>query len=147
MVGLLLTAVLLAQPAPPRAAGFVLIVNAENPVDSLSRERVAEMFLKKVVRWEEWDGETLVDPVDQRKGSAVRLLFTREVHQMRPSRINTYWQRLIFSGRGAPPLDLSSDEEVVAFVRQTRGAIGYVSPATRLGTGVKVVRVGAGRAD
>ena len=144
MVGFLLTVVLLVQLALPEAAGFVVIVNSENPVDSLPRELVEKMFLKKVLRWEDWEGQPPVQPVDQRKGSGVRAAFMGQVYRQRPSRVNTYWQRVIFSGRGAPPLDLASDDEVMGFVRQNRGGIGYVAATTPLAAGVKAVEIFAG---
>ncbi len=54
--------------------------------------------------------------------------------------LKTYWQRRVFSGRDTPPLEKASDEEVVAFVKANRGAIGYVAPSSPL-AGVKVLEL------
>ena len=57
---------------------------------------------------------------------------------------NIKWQCLILRGREVPPPEVSSDEEVIAFVKSRPGAIGYVSSAARL-DGVKEVSLASGR--
>ena len=47
---------------------------------------------------------------------------------------------MIFSGKGIPPPEKASDAEIVTFVRDTPGAIGYVAPGADL-SGVKVVAI------
>ncbi len=41
--------------------------------------------------------------------------------------MRSYWQQVIFSGRGLPPPELPDDAVVVAYVLSHRGAIAYVS--------------------
>jgi len=54
--------------------------------------------------------------------------------------VKSYWQQQIFSGRDVPPVEKSSDAQVVAFVKQNPGAIGYVAEGTDT-AGTKVVTV------
>jgi ABC-type phosphate transport system substrate-binding protein len=116
------------------ADGFILVINATNPTTEMEKKSIAKMFLKKAKRWE--DGEAVV-AIDQEDKSTVRERFTRDIHKKSTSAIKSYWQRMIFSGRDVPPLDVSSDAAVLDFVRKERGAIGYVSSGTELGSGVK----------
>jgi hypothetical protein len=51
-----------------------------------------------------------------------------------------YWQQQIFSGRGVPPLELSTETAVVEYVRAHPGAVGYVSAGADI-RGLKVVEV------
>lgn len=135
---LVMTAVLLpALPLPAQDAGFVVVINAENPVTSAEAKTVGKMFLKKIKRWP--DSDVAVVPVDQGEKSEVRDAFTREVHGKRVSAIKIFWQRMIFSGRDVPPDELGSDTAVLAFVVATPGGIGYVSAGADLGDGVKVL--------
>lgn len=63
----------------PRAANppdFLVVVNAANPVKSLTGEELSRLFLKKVTTWA--DGQTVL-PVDQSEDSSVRVAFTRDV--------------------------------------------------------------------
>jgi ABC-type phosphate transport system substrate-binding protein len=54
--------------------------------------------------------------------------------------MKTFWQKRVFAGRDTPPIEKASDDEVVAYVKATPGAIGYVAPGTAL-TGVKVLEL------
>jgi ABC-type phosphate transport system substrate-binding protein len=48
---------------------------------------------------------------------------------MQPFQLNRLWNRLVFSGVGVAPTELVSQHEMVAKVRNTVGAIGYVDEA------------------
>lgn len=121
----------LAQPST-----FKVIVNPGNPVASLSKKEVSNLFLKKKGRWDEMRAN--VEPVDL--DAAVREDFSQEVHGRSVTAIKSYWQRQIFSGREVPPPEVKTDADVIAFVAARPGAIGYVSASTSL-AGVKEVRI------
>ncbi len=145
VLGLWAAAPAAAQEAPsaaskPEAAaleteGFRVIVNADNAIRSMERTRVSKMFLKKVRTWPE--AEMAVKLVDQNEKAAVREAFTRAIHKKKVSAIKSYWQRMTFSGRDVPWPELGSDRSVIDFVRDNPGAMGYVSPDSELGDGVK----------
>ena len=54
--------------------------------------------------------------------------------------LQSYYQTLLFTGRGSMPKVLGSDAEVVAYVARTQGAIGYVSSAASA-EGVKTLAI------
>ncbi|SRR5260370_36964914 len=123
---------------PARAAeGFVVVVNAANPVSALPAEEVSRYFLHKALRW---PNSTPVAAVDLVEDAPARDAFSRAIHQKSTSAVKAYWQRLIFSGRDVPPPEKSS-AEALSFVRSNPGAIAYVAPGTPLGDGVKPLRV------
>ncbi len=117
---------------------FKVIVNESNSTESLSREEVSRFFLKKS---SEWKHGFRVSPVDLVADSAVRAAFSESIHGRKTEWIQSYWQKLIFSGRKTPPPELRSDSEVQDFVRHNVGAIGYVSAQAALGAGLKELRV------
>lgn len=118
-------------------AGFRLVVNAESAAEPLDRAFVADAFLKKVTRWP--NGEA-IRAVDLRFDAPTRLEFSEQVLRRSPAAVRNYWQQRIFTGRGVPPPELASDEAVLAYVREHRGAVGYVSAQAETGS-VKVVQV------
>jgi ABC-type phosphate transport system substrate-binding protein len=122
-----------ADGTPP----FVIVVNAKNPSSALTRDFIADAFLKKATRWD--DGET-IRPVDLGPGSGVRREFTSDVLKRSVAAVRSYWQQRIFSGRDVPPPELASDEAVLIYVQRNRGAIGYLSGGAPL-RDVKVVAV------
>ncbi len=124
--------------AQPAGRGFRVIVHADNTVARLPAKTVANMFLKKSKRWDNGD---LVVPVDLEPRHPVRKVFTRAVHKKSITAIGSFWQRIIFAGRGVPPESKATEEEVLAFVAANPGAIGYVSDETELGDGVRQLGV------
>ncbi|MEP7052521.1 MAG: hypothetical protein ABJB12_19295 [Pseudomonadota bacterium] len=127
----LLSWVLLARGTARAEAvpGFRVIVQADNPVSELSREFLADAFLKRTTRWS--NGEAL-RPVDQRSSSVARQRFSDSVLRRSVAAVKNYWQQRIFSGRDLPPPEVESDEAVVNFVVNHRGALGYVSAGAKL---------------
>ncbi len=125
-----------ADPERPGPA-FVVIVHPSNSASALDRDFVRDAFLKKVATWR--NNET-IRPVDLHRRLPLRARFTRDLLQKTPTQLRSYWNRLIFSGKGVPPPELASEEAVVSYVLANRGAVGYVSPATNP-RGAKVVRL------
>ena len=114
---------------------FVLVVNSHTREDQLDPTFVADAFLKKKTRWP--DGE-VIHPVDQRRDSAVRRAFSRDVLKRSVDAVRSYWQQRIFSGRDVPPPEVDSDVAVLRFVRDNPGAIGYVAEPPNV-QGVRVI--------
>ncbi|HUP46909.1 MAG TPA: substrate-binding domain-containing protein [Thermoanaerobaculia bacterium] len=133
---MLLLVLLATMSADTRA--FHVIVNRANAATSLTEAEVSAMFMKRLRSWP--DGSD-VAPVDQRAGSRVRESFSEEIHGKSVRYVIRYWHRLIFSGRGIPPRELESDEDVLAFVAANRGAIGYVNAGAALPDDVQVLAV------
>ena len=116
---------------------FRVIVHPESSNTIASRQMLAEAFLKTTTRWP--DGET-IRPVDQRSDAAVRKAFSESVLKRSVTAVRSYWQQRIFAGRDVPPPELDSDDAVVRYVSEHRGAVGYVSATTRTAE-TKVVTV------
>lgn len=128
-----------ARPLASQTTGIVVIVNnATIPAESLTRDQVSKLFLKKVQHWETG---TAVAPVDLAPGSEVRAVFSRAIFLKSTNAIKSYWQNQVFSGRGVPPPERDSEAQVVDFVSRTPGAIGYVAASTPLANGVRAIRI------
>ena len=79
-------------------------------------------------------------PVEPPAKSPVRQRFTLEIYGKQVIAVSAYWQQMIFAGKGIPPPEKSNDADIVAYVRDTPGAIGYVWTGTDTST-VRVVAV------
>jgi hypothetical protein len=121
-----------------RRDGFVVVVNDQNSVTSVSRVLVSRYFLKKASHW---DSGAVVLPVDLPADSPVREAFSRRVLAKSVSSIKAYWQQQIFSGREIPPPEKLGEAEVLEFVRANPAAIAYVSPDAPLPRGVHLLTV------
>ncbi len=123
------------------AEAYRIIVNARNPISSMSAEDLARVFLKKQKTWE--NGSAVL-PVDLPEDSQVRETFTRDVLGRSTSAVRAFWQQMIFSGRDVPPLVRDAPGDVINYVSSNTYAIGYVAPDTPLDDRVKVVEVYGG---
>ncbi len=129
---------LVARPVGAQGASFRVVVNSSNGLSAMSRAELARLFLKKATSWP--DGKAAA-PVDLVESAPARRAFTRAVLERDVAAVRAHWQQQIFSGRGVPPPEKSTDAEVLAFVRNNPGAVGYVSPDADLGSSVKALRV------
>lgn len=127
-----------SSPEPAPAQEFAVIVNASNPVTSMSKDEVAKLFLKKTVSW---PAGTMVAAVEQPMTAKTREAFAREVLGKTIAQVKSYWQQQIFSGRDVPLPEKQNDDDVVAFVRSNPNAIGYVAKGVDVGRGVKVISI------
>lgn len=132
-----LIALAVAAPAVAEES-FKVIANLEVSVESLSRMQLSDLFLKRASTF---PGGGRAVPVDLSEDNRAFDAFCQGVHGKPGSLIRAFWKKVAATGRDAPPAVRRSDEEMLAFVRTTRGAIGYVSGAAST-NGVKVIRVG-----
>lgn len=135
-----LTALSAALWSSAQSSDFKVIVHPDNPVDNLSAKDVSNLLLKKKTKWDSDGFKVAADPIDLEGSSATRESFSRAVHGRSVSSIKSYWQRKIFSGSDVPPPEVGKDTDVVAYVKQRPGAIGYISAGARL-DGVKEIAV------
>ena len=126
----------LRAQAASSAAGYKVIVHASNPATALRRAQLSQLFLKKALTWP--NGRPVM-PVDLGGHAAARQEFSRAVHGRDPGAIRAYWQQQVFAGRAIPPAEKRSEADVIAFVRSTPGAVGYVAAATATPAGVKAL--------
>src|ERR1700722_119649 len=119
------------------AAEVKVIANRSVKADVISAGDLKRVFLEERIAL--GDG-THVEAVLEKDGP-VHEAFLRECLGGTDDDLQNYYRALVFSGRGSMPKELGSDEEVVAYVEKTRGAIGYVSARTNT-AGVKTLVIG-----
>lgn len=137
----LLTAVVLsiAGTLAAQEAPFKVVVQEATPGSTIKRSALADIFLKKTMRW--GDG-TLISPVDQSTASPVRVSFSQQVLGKPVAGVQIYWMRQMSApGGSAPPPVKTSDDEVIAFVQGKPGAIGYVSGSATLPATLKELKL------
>ncbi|MEE8367352.1 MAG: substrate-binding domain-containing protein [Thermoanaerobaculia bacterium] len=119
-------------------SSYQVVVNSANPESAIPKADVAKLFLKKTTTW---SNGLKVAAVDQTSSRSVREAFTEGVHGKSVAAIKAYWQKMIFSGRATPPPELANDTDVMTYVRNNSGGIGYVSASATLGSGLKTLSV------
>ena len=130
-------AMLLALAGNIAAAEVVIVVSPQNPTTTLSRREVSNIFLGKINRFP--NGQPAV-AIDQPEDSQQRKDFYRDVSNKQPADIKAYWSRMIFTGRGQPPMVVEGDEQVKKSLAGRPGGIGYIDRAA-VDNSVKVLAV------
>ncbi len=138
LIALLAFTIALGAAGQGEEVGFVVIVNASNPITSVSKAELADIFLKRASAWP--DGQVIL-PVDQSEGSSVRAEFSQVVLKRPVSAVKSFWQKQIFSGSAVPPVEKASNADVATYVGAFHGAVGYVASASKLPVGVRVIRL------
>ncbi|WP_345333046.1 hypothetical protein [Ferrimonas pelagia] len=64
--------------------------------------------------------------------SDIHTQFSRQVLKLLPFQLSREWDRLVFSGTGERPLEVSSEQEMLEMLEQLPNAIGYL-PAQQIG--------------
>lgn len=122
-----LLALLLWAGVSVARADVVVVVSARSTLEGITPEHCAAAFLGKI--------RTLPDgtpayPVDQAEGSSVRDEFYARVVGKGPDQLRAYWSKMIFTGKGRPPPEMSGDAAVKRYVAERPGAIGYIERAS-----------------
>jgi ABC-type phosphate transport system substrate-binding protein len=116
-------------------ADVIAIVSSKNPLASLSKAQLTDIFLGKNTRFP--DGTQAV-PIDQEEGSPARNEFYATFANKSPAQIKSHWTKIIFTGRGQPPKSVSDSVEVRKLIAANPQAIGYIERSS-VDSSVKVL--------
>ena len=115
---------------------MIIIAHPGLGVDSLALDELQFVYLGKQARW---DNGVRVHPAMLKK-SDLHDAFVTEMLGRSPAKFKTHWKQLVFTGKGIPPKSFRTEDDLVAYVRETEGGIGYVSGGTAT-DGVRTVVV------
>lgn len=115
---------LLALAGSGTAGAVEIIVHPSVTVTQISRNYARSIFAAKVSRWEDGtDMQVFVLPGD----SPVHQEMAKRLLDLYPYQLHSAWERVIYTGIGQAPIEVSSEAEMRKRVGGTRGAIGYLS--------------------
>ena len=128
VVALLLTGPLFAQ--------VTIIANHSVPETTISQNELGEIFLGKRVKW---SNNSRIDIVVS-QAQDLHASFLKEYVGRSPSQFEIYWRKMLFTGQAQMPVSFKTDQDVINYVANTPGAIGYVSsqPAS---SDIKIISV------
>lgn len=127
---LCIAALLLSQLA---FAEVAVIVHPSNN-NALDEATVAKIFLGREKSFA--DGKSVV-PASLSETAAASTAFNDTVLKKSSSQLKAYWSKLVFTGKGTPPKEITSDEEMIKLVATNPSLIGYVD-ASKVDASVKV---------
>jgi len=108
------------------SAEVVVVVSAKSAVGNLTAAQAADIFLGKASSFPS-GGQAV--PVDQKEGSAIRDEFYTKVTGKSAAQVKAYWSKIIFSGKGQPPKEVSDSAAVKKLIADNPNIIGYIDKA------------------
>ena len=127
---------LILLPPGIEAADFVVVVNKNNPVESMDRSEIKKIFLGKKTFWADGQG---IDVLLQADGDVHRS-FVFKILNKSTIQLSLYWKQALFSGTGIPPRKLPDNLSVKEAVASNPKAIGYID-AHQLDESVKQINL------
>lgn len=115
-------------------AEISIVVHPSNSV-TLDKKALSKIFLGKS---KSFPGGGTAIPVNIKEGSAVTDEFNDKVLGKNSAQLKSYWSKLVFTGKGSPPKEVDSEQDVIDLVKSNPAVIGFVSSGA-LADGVKVV--------
>ncbi len=103
----------------------ILIANTAVPDRPFSKTEVQNIFLGKVTKI---DGAKITFVI--LKSGDVHTAFLAAYLSRTPAQYTQYWKKLVFSGKGRSPKAIETEDELMEYIAQTAGAIGYIGTAT-----------------
>ncbi len=118
------------------SAEVVVVVHPSNEA-SLSEKDVQRIFLGKEKKF---PGGRESIPVNQESSNDIRGEFDQNVLGRNSSQVAAYWSKLVFTGKGVPPKEVSGDNAVIELIKENKSVIGYIDSASVTGD-VKVIQL------
>ncbi|MDD2885068.1 MAG: hypothetical protein PHT48_08505 [Dechloromonas sp.] len=138
MAGKLLRLLLLTWLLLPSGGAWadpVVIVNSRSGIAVMSRSDVINVFFGRNRQFFNGIEAQAIDLLDQHP---LREIFYQRLVGKDLAEVNAYWSRQVFSGRMQAPLRAASIDEVLKWVVEHPGGIGFI-PLARADARVRVV--------
>lgn len=111
------------------AAEIAIIVNKENTIEKLTTGEAKLYWLRKIKkRWPDLNKN--IKPVDRKSANPEQEAFYAKVLGMSATDVETYFSQRQYEAAEKPQDKFNSDAQVIDFVAEEAGAIGFVNTAS-----------------
>lgn len=115
-------------------AEVVVVVSNDSPISTISESRLRQVYLEGAGQVD----SQRVTALDLSEENRVRDQFYKQALGKTPAGMKSYWARMIFTGRGAPPRSVSGVHEMQIMLENNPDFIGYL-PGNQVSSGLKVI--------
>jgi ABC-type phosphate transport system substrate-binding protein len=101
-----------------------VITNSGQQIESISRDALRAIF---GMRLQSWRNNKPTRVFVLKDNHPLHQAFTKQVLNIYPHQLRLAWDRLVYSGTGQAPIQVDSESEMLKRLKETPGAIGYLS--------------------
>jgi len=117
-------------------AEIAVIVHPEN-TQSFKASDVKKIFLGKI---KSFSNGGKIEPINLPESIGERHKFESSILKKNPKQMKTYWSKIIFTGKGSPPVEKSNEDALKKSVSENPNSIGYITKE-KVDDSVKVVLI------
>lgn len=111
-----------------------VIVNAAN-ADSIDKKLVKRIYLGKV---KNFPSGSKIKVISLGDSDAATEQFRQSALKKSNSQYKSYWSKIAFTGKGTPPSEVNSADEMIIEIKKNPNAIGFVD-SSNVTSDVKVI--------
>lgn len=115
-------------------ADVVVVAGVNSPIADLSESEVRQLFTGQTRAI----GGQRVQTLDLPSSEAGRTDFYQKLMGRSPDQMRSHWARMIFTGQGQPPREVTSVREMKLLVGTSANQVGYL-PADEVDDSVRVL--------
>jgi ABC-type phosphate transport system substrate-binding protein len=135
VLALLLVSIVTTAPISSHAADVVVIAGNTSGITTLTKEQVIDLYLGRTTSLPGGGGASLLD---QPESSPLRDAFYSKVTGKSAAQAKSTWAKLSFTGKGTPPKEGGSNDDIKRLVSSNKNTLGYIDKSAVDGS-VKVV--------
>ncbi|MBU3018698.1 hypothetical protein KO519_13495 [Paraglaciecola agarilytica] len=122
----LLASILISICSNCHANGALTVVaNIDKELINLSRHEVRNLFMGIATRYK-------LSAISLPPKNHTRIIFNTRILGLTESRIQSYWAQMRFTGRKEAPKEIASEELMLEYLRNNKGAVGYLPAGVSL---------------
>ncbi len=109
----------------------IIICNKSVTEDSLDAGDLERIYLGKKSKWNDNKKIKLTMLRGKAETKEIHESFLKKYVHKTMSQFGHYWASLSFTGKGIPPKPFETESDLIKYVSETEGAIGYVRSSTQ----------------
>ena len=117
-----------------RAYAGQMVVIGNGNVPKMDIVSVQKVYTGKIITF----AGVSITPIALKPGMEERSRFLREFIKQDEDKYTAYWTVRRYIGKGVPPVELPSTDDIVKYVASTPGAVGYIDES-ELKPGMNVI--------
>lgn len=120
---IVLCLLLIAGPAMVTASELIVITSSEN-TETIDENDIKNIFLGKT---NSFPSGLKAEPINIISSHPDYERFARKVLKKTPSQLKAYWAKRVFTGKGLPPITVSTEEELLKRLKTKKNYISYIT--------------------
>lgn len=129
---LIFTPVQLTVAAPLQS--IVIVINTTDKNLVLNKQQIRHIYMGGAL-------SNHFKPVHLPQGNPMRVDFNTKVVGLTESRMQAYWAQMKFTGRSSPPIELSSVDEVIDYLKRVDNAVAYLPAEIKLPDNLTIIEL------